>query len=379
MVPKRILIFSYAYAPLVGGAEVAVREITDRISSSEIEFDMVTARPKNTVPVEKIGNVTVYRVGGIGGLWKFLFPYIAFRKAKKLHQKKPYQGVWSIMAAYAGFATSFFKKRFPDVPFILTLQEGDPPEYIRRKVRFVRPLFRTIFKRADKIQAISSYLGIFAKEEGAKVVPSVIGNGVDVSLFSKKITVSERQALRRPYGIDDNDIVLFTASRLVTKNAVDVIMRSLVLLSPTVKLVIAGDGPERLRLESLAKEQGVANRVCFLGTVSYAELPRWYQAADIVTRPSRSEGFGNVFAEAMAAGVPVIATSVGGIPDIVIDGNTGLVCQVDDPKDLAHKIETLIADQSLRQRLVQNGLILVGEKYDWEVIAQRMKKEVFGV
>lgn len=377
MVPKRILIFSYAYAPLVGGAEVAVREITDRISSSEIEFYMVTARPKNTLAVEKIGNVTVYRVGGIGGLWKFLFPFVAARKGKKLHRERQYDAVWSIMAAYAGFAASFFKKQYPIVPFILTLQEGDPPEYIRHKVRFVRSMFKNIFKRADRVQVISSYLGQFAKEEGAHVAPVVIGNGVDVSLFSKARAVSERQALRRLFGVDDNDIVLFTASRLVTKNAVDVVIKSLVLLPNEVKLVIAGNGPDRLMLDSLVKKLGLSSRVSFLGTVTYKDLPGWYQASTIFVRPSRSEGFGNVFAEAMAAGIPVVATAVGGIPDIVKDGVTGVICKVDDPKDLALKIEILIADHSLRQRLIQNGLALVQEKYDWNVIADRMKREVF--
>src|SRR4051812_3880793 len=125
---KRILIFSFAYHPVSGGAEVAVKQITDRID--DIEFDMITLRFDKAHPdVEQIGNVHVYRIDSS----KLLFPMEASMFGKKLHGEKPYDAIWSIMAAYAGFASLFFKFSFPRVPYILTLQEGDPIEYIKRR------------------------------------------------------------------------------------------------------------------------------------------------------------------------------------------------------------------------------------------------------
>jgi len=91
-------------------------------------------------------------------------------------------------------------------------------------------------------------------------------------------------------------------------------------------------------------------------------------------RPSRSEGLGVSFLEAMAAGLPIIGTPVGGIPDFLKDGETGLFTKVDDPEDLAKKIELLFSDEALRQKLVRNGRKLVEEKYQWSKIARDMGK-----
>src|SRR3989344_6375782 len=106
MPPKRVLIFSIAYEPFVGGAEVAVKEITKRIP--DIEFDMVTLNLNGKKKsFEKIGNINVYRLNSS----KSLFPVKAFLFASKLHKKKPYDIVWSIMANYTVFASLFFKWR----------------------------------------------------------------------------------------------------------------------------------------------------------------------------------------------------------------------------------------------------------------------------
>lgn len=135
---KRILIFSLAYHPVIGGAEVAVKEITDRLS--EYEFDMVTLRFDNEHPAEeKVGNVQVYRFSGS----KLLFSMQASMFAKELHGRKSYDAVWSIMAARAGGAALFFKYSHPEVPFVLTLQEGDPIWYMKlRSLYYINPFLR---------------------------------------------------------------------------------------------------------------------------------------------------------------------------------------------------------------------------------------------
>ena len=86
---------------------------------------------------------------------------------------------------------------------------------------------------------------------------------------------------------------------------------------------------------------------------------------------------GNSFIEAMAAGLPIIATPVGGIPDFLKDGETGLFCKVKDPKSIAEQVERLMNDDILRQKLKENGQKLVREKYDWNLIAKEMKSQVF--
>jgi glycosyltransferase involved in cell wall biosynthesis len=375
----RVLIFSLAYYPLVGGAEIAVKEITDRLP--EIEFDMVTLQfSKTDLPMEKVGNVTVYRIPGS----KNLFPFRAFLLAKDLHVQEPYDAVWSIMANWAGFAALFFKEKFRDVKYILTLQEGDPLEYIEGKVRFVKPLWRRIFTQADTVQAISSFLADWANAKGYKGQVEVIPNGVDTHFFSQDFGANEMEEFKKNEQILKGDRYLITSSRLVTKNAVGDVVESLKFLPPDVKFLILGVGLLEQSLKAKTKELGLEDRVKFLGFIDNALLPKYLKCADIFIRPSLSEGQGISFIEAMAASVPVIATSVGGIPDFLFDPDkdhdmpaTGLLVEVKSPRLIAFQVQRLLNDRVLRDKVVINAKRMVLEKYDWNLIAQDMKERVF--
>lgn len=399
MAQKRVLIFALAYYPdAVGGAEVALKEITDRIPGEEIVFDMVTIRFNSLLPAfERIGNVNIHRIGftkagpTISDLGKFplvinkyLFPFTGFLKARSLHLKNPYDGAWAMMANHAGFTALFFKMWFPNVRFLLTLQEGDPIEYIKRRVRFVAPLFRRIFERANFVQTISNYLANFARSMGYNGDLEVVPNAVNIGHFSKEYSTEELFILKRKLGKKEGDIFLITTSRMVRKNAIDVIIRSLTLLDAHVKFLVLGIGPDEEMLRTLARSLGVADRVQFLGQILHTEMPKYLKVSDIFIRPSRSEGLGNSFLEAMAAGLPVIATPVGGIPDFLFDPDanpdhepTGLFASVDDPASIARQVNRLLNDNALRMRLFTNGRTLVIEKYDWDLVARTMRERVF--
>jgi hypothetical protein len=132
----KALIFSLAYYPEVGGAEIAIKEITDRCP--EIYFDIITLRfSTEHAAFERIGNVNVYRIDSS----KNMYPFKAYSFARELHKTKNYELIWAMMANWAGFAALFFKRKFPKVEFVLSLQEGDPLPYIEKKVRFIYPLW----------------------------------------------------------------------------------------------------------------------------------------------------------------------------------------------------------------------------------------------
>ena len=120
------------------------------------------------------------------------------------------------------------------------------------------------------------------------------------------------------------------------------------------------------------------NRVKFIGYVSHAEMSKYLHASDIFIRPSVSEGLGNSFLEAMAAGLPVIGTPVGGIPDFLRDGETGLFCEVHNPRSIAQKVEKLIKDRESRNYIIKQAKAMVEEKYTWNKIAGEMKKIFVG-
>lgn len=396
---KKILIFSLVYYPdVVGGAEVAIKEITDRITPEDVVFDMVTLRFDSALPkFEKIGNVNVYRVGFTTRhpeiadlvrfpltLNKYFFPFLAFFKAHSLHKKNHYDGTWAMMANYAGFAALFFKMHFPNVRYLLTLQEGDPIEYIKHRVRFVSPLFQRIFTRADFVQTISHYLAAFARNMGYLGQLEVVPNAVDIAHFSQTYSTDELFALKQKLGKSTNDIFLITTSRLVKKNAVDEVIRALPLLDNRVKFLVLGIGPDEAALRALADELKVSNRVKFLRQISHKEMPKYLAVSDIFIRPSRSEGLGISFLEAMATGTPVIATPVGGIPDFLFDPQknpdhepTGYFCEVDNPQSIANQVNKILSDDALRTRITTNAKKLVTEKYDWTLIAHDMKEKVF--
>lgn len=354
---NRVLIFSLAYYPFEGGAEIAVKEITTRLPDTE--FDLVTLRfDKSWAKEERVGNVSVYRIDSS----KVFFPIKSFLFARKLHKNNPYDMVWAIMAAYAGFGALFFKMSFPQVPFVLTLQEGDPLDYIKKKVRFVAPLFKRIFTKADKVQAISNFLADYARAMGHQGEVSVIPNGVAVEKFQNPNTRS----------LNEKAVTLITTSRLVEKNAVGDIIESLKFLPETVSLKIIGSGPLVQELKLQVKSSKLEARVEFLGHIPYEEIPKHLHDADIFVRPSLSEGFGNSFIEAMAAGLPVIATPVGGIVDFLVDGETGLFVEPKSPQLIAFQVHKLLSDPVLHDKIIINAKRMVRERYEWNTVALKM-------
>lgn len=370
---KRILIYSTAYYPFVGGAEVAIKEITDRLP--DYEFDLITALMDRELPRQEIiGRVNVYRVGiGQPKIDKLFLAAFGYHQGLKLNQQKKYDAVWAMMASFGGFAALSFKLK-TGLPYLLTLQEGDSIEEILKKVRPVRARFNKIFTQADALQPISNYLLNWGKQMGFKgKVAEVVPNGVDVANFTKHYPAEEINNLRKSFGFSENSVIVLTSSRLVVKNGVADIIKALTRVPENFCLLICGNGPLEESLKQLAKELNLEKRVRFAGYKSHAELPKILKAGDIFIRPSITEGLGNSFLEAMATGLPTIGTLVGGIPDFLTDNVTGLVCQPQDLESIAQAIlraSRLISEEKMEMQ--KNAMKLINERYNWEYIAGRM-------
>ena len=138
---------------------------------------------------------------------------------------------------------------------------------------------------------------------------------------------------------------------------------------PGVRWQIIGDGPKRESLEHLAKSLGLDKAVVFFGGLPNEEISRYLAGARVFVRPSRSEGMGNAFLEALAAGLPIVGTPVGGITDIIRDGETGLFAAVDDPVGLASKVVSILGDPALASRIVANGRKMIEKRFSWDRIA----------
>ena len=371
-------VFSLARYPFVGGAEIALKEITERLP--EFSFQIFSH------DFQKYGH---------GKLVKFLYIFHAWRAAEKAHKKEPFSAMWAVMASYGGLAALLFKIFHPSVPFLLTIQEGDSEAHILRRVGIFYTFWKMIFKKADHIQVISNYLADFARRHGATCPIDVVPNGVNVDAYKSDKTDKSNKAY-----------TIITTSRLVFKNGVDILIRAMAVIASEAKqsykndgkiatakvprddirLLILGSGPDEKKLKNLAAELGVADTIEFFGHVEPGLIPGYLSKADLFVRASRSEGLGNSFLEAMAAGLPVIGTKVGGIPDFLVPlslrgsdsdrGNlaNGFFVEVNSPRDLAEKIMILLENDQLRKKLGESGRKLVLANYSWDSISGKMEK-----
>jgi glycosyltransferase involved in cell wall biosynthesis len=189
---------------------------------------------------------------------------------------------------------------------------------------------RGLARAADRVVAISEALRRFTVEQvgvpAAKV--ETIRYGLD--------------ALPDPWGENAPDrvpaesCILLDVARLTRQKGIDVAIRSLPSLPENTVLVVLGEGPERAALESLARDLGVARRVHLPGRVP--DVAAWLRRASVLVHPARWEGFGLGVLEAMLAGLPVVATSVSSLPELVVDGATGVLVPPDDPRALASAV-----------------------------------------
>lgn len=357
---KRLLVFSVDYFPYVGGAEVAVRELSRRMPA--YECILITCRNSRALPVmEYDGAVRIIRVGwGIRRIDKYIFPIPAFFAARRLHAERPFCGIWGVMANTAGIVATVFKVTHPHLFYILSAQEGDSDVEYRRRIRFWRPLYRLVHTKADAVVAISEFLKKRTESLGYRGPVAVIPNGVDLSLFYP----ARSQSVFAAHAI-------ITVSRLAAKNGIDDLIRAFALTRlryDDATLVIVGDGAEKKRYMALAHSLGVDAFVSFVGAIAHDGIPHYLRNAGVFVRPSLSEGFGNAFIEAMACGIPVVGTCVGAIPEIVVHGKNGLVCEPHNPSSCSDAICTLFADEALRSVFVYEGA-RTAARYSWDVVA----------
>jgi glycosyltransferase involved in cell wall biosynthesis len=224
---------------------------------------------------------------------------------------------------------------------------------------------RQIGRFIDKFIAVSDAVAKHLEENkriaSGKIV--VIHNGRDLAQF-RPATADEVAQARAELGLADQPVVLMLARFSAEKGHALLIdsIRLLVRRWPRLIVLLAGDGPEEAEIKTQCIYHGLRNNVRFLGYRTDAQ--RLFAAADVVVLPSKIEGLPLVAVEALAAGRPVVATAVGGTPEVVIHEETGLLVPPDDATSFADALDRLLSDPDLRVRLGSRGRALVEERYD---------------
>lgn len=209
----------------------------------------------------------------------------------------------------------------------------------------------------------------------ADVPIKVLPMGVDLKLFSSAFAASAA-AVKKKYSVKGR--MLLFVGRLAEKKGLTYLisaMDSVVKAYPDCKLVIVGDGPEKAALVRQSRQMGLWRNIVFAGSVPNTQLPSFYKAADvfvlpsIVARSGDTEGLGVVLLEAIASETPVVASNVGGIPDIVIDRKTGLLVRQKSPEELSLAIISLLKNKKLQKKLSAAARNHVRKNYSWQKIA----------
>jgi glycosyltransferase involved in cell wall biosynthesis len=247
-----------------------------------------------------------------------------------------------------------------------------------RKVAFERSLVSKrivdVLQKADSILAVSEDLvhhifSLGVDESKVHFVP----NGVDINIF-KPI---DRKQARRVLNLDEDcDIVLYVGSLRQIKGVDYLIEASKLFLGTKTTLLLIGrdDGLKR-KLQIRAKELGISNNIRFINQLHHKELPIWMSAADLLVLPSLSEGRPNVILEAFSCGIPVVASNVGGIPELVIDKKNGFLVEARDYNSIAEKVIQLLINEELRLKMGSYARQSVIERdLTWKAHALRTKK-----
>jgi phosphatidyl-myo-inositol alpha-mannosyltransferase len=238
-----------------------------------------------------------------------------------------------------------------------------------RAYRLARPLGRALLRRLDAAIAVSDAAAGY--HAGALGVPAsrftIVPNGVDVARFADAAPLPE---LRE----GDGPVLLFVG-RLEKRKGLEPLLRAFTLLKaerPDARLVVVGDGPEGERCRNLLPGRLRAD-VRFLGRVGQDDLPRCYASCDVYVSPALGgESFGIVLLEAMAAGVPIVASDLPGYRSVATDGAQGRLVPPGDPAALATTIGALLDNASLRAAMAAEGRRTV-RRYDWSVVADRLR------
>jgi len=232
-------------------------------------------------------------------------------------------------------------------------------------------------REAERLFPVSRFTAGLLEEIGAERDRMTrVPNGTDPERFRPM----DANPLRQKHGLADRPVIL-SLGRVAPRKGFDTVIQAMPKVlsrAPEAVYVIVGEGPDRDRLDALITSLNLQEHVRLIGRVPWTDVPRWHNVADVFVTPSRSappsvEGFGIVFLEANACGKPVIGARTGGIPDAVLDGETGLLVEPDDADELADALLKLIEDPILAARLGAQGRDRVLREGTWDHAHQKIR------
>lgn len=318
-----------------GGISVHVARLMEH---SKNDFDIITYPRFINAPILRAFSFVLF--GFSRGL---------FRRFDIIHAH------YALPQGFLGILLKYFKSK----PLVITVHGSDLT--VLPKNPASRLLLGFVLKNADRVIAVSNFL-----KEGVEELGVPVGK---CGTIYGGVTIEDDEEPFEP----DGPVIAFVGS-LVPQKGVDTLIDAFKeVKAHDASLIVVGDGPERKRLESLAAG---SKNIQFLGRRK--GIKNILTKSDVLVLPSREEGFGLVLLEAMVLGTPVVATNVGGIPEIAEDGLSGILVEKDNPKQLAIAIDRVLQERELRDTLIENGREKA-KKFTWEKMAHEIDRLYDGV
>jgi len=376
----RICIVTNYYLPHMGGIEKVSSEQIKRLTEAGYEIDILTSKTKGQKKYQTKG-IRVFTYPSLKFAERFGVPYPIltvhsykmFAKIIKKCDLVHAHGHVYMSSYLAGKLAKKYKK-----PFIVTQHNTfiDYKSWLNTLEHLNDiTIGKSVLKSADRIFTVSKEtMKYVLRLGGDKAKTSVMYNGVDTNCFYP----IQKEESRKKLSLPKKRKIVFCVRRLVYKNGLDTLTESAALAlqdNPDILFVVAGKGPNRKLIEDNIKKLGIENNIKLIGFVPDELLSIYYNAADYFVIPSASgEGLPLVLFEAMACGLPVIATRVGGTPEIISHMKNGVLVPPRNPKAIAEAISNLLAKEKLGKKIGEEAKRKIQNRFSWEENVRQLKE-----
>jgi glycosyltransferase involved in cell wall biosynthesis len=297
-------------------------------------------------------------------MYKSLLPFL-----KKLRKEFGFNIIHTHTITPDGHAGILLKRIF-NVPSMCSVRGSDLKQYPFESKKMHKVSIR-VLEESDAILAVSNDLANQAlKMADIKSPPYVIHNGVDTSKFHK---YENKEGIRKSLGIRHTGRAIVFIGRCEKEKGIFELLDAFLKIKKAgedISLVIVGEGKDKEKAKGIVDENNMGGNVVFAGNVPHEEIPGYLNAGDIFALPTYSEGMANVIYEAMACGLPVVSTNVGGIPEVITHGVEGFLCNPGDSEMLEKYIRELIRNPVMSQEMGRKAEEKVLKRFTWESNAE---------
>ena len=384
----KICLVNALFHPFSGGVEKHMFELSRELVKQDVDVSILTARIEGTPAFEMIDGARVYRVPclslKIPGLYPpplIVSPFF-YGHLKKLDASEHFDIIHLENRFFVDFDTAAIYARLHHKPFMMTIHNARPVG-ISLPITIFGTAYdlligRWPFALANRVVAVSEWVKYdIAKYHinPDKIIP--VHNGINVSSFKASAAMN----VREKYAIGKAPMLLFVG-RMITQKGLPYLIDAMPIIlkeHPDVRLLLVGRGNALPALKKKVATLGLERSVLFSGYMSEEDLKEAYGTCDVFVLPSVWEVLPIAILEAMSASRPIVCTDAGGNKELVKDGLNGYVVPMRDPVALAGKVNALLADPALKERMGRESRRRAEEEFDWKLIAAQTKKVYEGV